>query len=203
MKKLLTDWKQCHCHLETSGATPRGPSFVCPGGGSLGPERLSSRPGQRGASQAPRARHLTARGAPGGRLIPLQLGSLHFQGPESNNKPIGAAAPAPLSHAAQHPSGPGSPRRRPPRPDPEPSRGKTRRDQRTPQAHRPARLLAFAATPASLSAVLARTTIVEKPRGHARRGSRGRGAGGRRRDWAAPSPRGHPPPPSSRSLCAK
>lgn len=25
MEKLLTDWKECHCHLETSGATPPAP----------------------------------------------------------------------------------------------------------------------------------------------------------------------------------
>lgn len=83
--------------LKPAGQPPAAPPLFAQAEAPSGPEPASSRPEQRGAGQAPRARHLAARGAPGGRLIPLQPGSLHFQGRESNNERIGAAARVPFS----------------------------------------------------------------------------------------------------------
>lgn len=173
--------------LKQQGNPPRGPSFVCPGGGSVGP--LSPRPaapdapGQLGVSRAPRAQHLAGAAHGVGSASRLQAGSLHFQGRGSNNKPSGAAARAPLPRGVPRlPSNPpagGHQGGRPPRPGPAPSPGATRDDRRAPHAHRLARRpLAPTATPASQSAPLGRPaagrrSLVARPA----RGSLGSGVG--------------------------
>lgn len=145
--------------FKPAGQTPPRPLLCLPRHRlAPGPEpaaTTASAPAQRGANRVPRARHLAARGAPGGQRIQLQAGSVHFQGRGSNNKPSGEAAWAPRPRGAPHlPSAPraGGHSAGPchaPALHPRPSPGTARGGRGSPHAHRPARLpLAHAGTPA-------------------------------------------------------
>lgn len=186
--------------FKPAGQPPR-PLLCLPRQWPVGPEPASGRPGRRGASRAPRARPPAARDAPGGLLIAAPAGSLHFQGPGSNNKAIGAPARAPLPRGA--PRLPNTPRPGVPAPGarhapalrpPRARRGATSAP-RTPTALR----VAFSGSqgsPASRSAPLGR----EAPRPCPPRASLGPGVG--RNGGLAVSQRA-PRLPRAPSLCAK
>lgn len=161
MEKLLADCLETlrRSPLNQRDKLPRGPSFVCPGTGSLRPRSPlrppRARPRSEGRTGRLRARHLAARGAPGGQRIQLPARSLHFQGRGSNNKPSGAAAWAPLPRggprlpSAPRTGGDGAGPCHAPALRPRPSPGTARGARGSPHAHRPARLpLAHAGTPA-------------------------------------------------------
>lgn len=197
--------------LKHQGNPPRGPSFVCPGGGSVGPRSprpaAPDAPGQLGVSRAPRAQHLAGAAHRVGSASRLQAGSLHFPGRGSNNKPSGAAARAPLPRDV-------------PRLPSNPPAGVTKAGARHAPALRPPRarhgMTRESCTPTALRVALLRP---QQPPPHSPRRSDGRQRGGEARwpgqpgspwgrgsglGWSrAVSPAGTQPPPIAQSLCAK